>query len=683
MKRVLFKAAWVFAMLLILPWSGLALDLEGTQYVIEDNEEIPIPSAYEVKDVFQYMGDKYGNLNSPDDIFIAPDDSIYVADTGNNRILKLSATGEPLFQYTASDANGLNGPRGVFVMNNGGLLVADTNNQRILHMTAAGEFVEEFKKPDSDLLGDSVTFDPSKVYLSLSGYIYVIKSQQFLTMDTNNIFRGFVGSNEVPFSIKNTLIRIFATAEQKKNITKVQPAAYSNFLITNDGQIYATGLGKNDQIKIINSVGKNIYPTGFYGEYYVNELNEINQPNFVDLAVDDQGIISALDGTTGKIYQYDAEGNQLCVFGGLGDTRGYFSLPTSVAVDSQGNLYVLDKANNNIQVFAPTSFISHVHTAIYYYLNGDYNNARIAWENVLKTDTNYPLALKGIGKAEWKSGNYLKSMEQLRKANDVNLYSQSFDEYIHDIFRDYFTPIVLIGLVLILAIIVITIKVHAYAHTYSLQIYKIPKFFSAKLVLLTLFYPIDAFSGIKRDRKRVKYGTVVLLLLGVAVARTVWIYIEHFPLASVLPQDANFFLEMAVLLVPWVTWTISIYGITTILGGEMKLTEIITVNAYCMIPYILFSIPLAALSNIMSASEAGLYNTLKILIFIWVILLMIFAIKEMNSYTLGQTIGNSLLGIIGMLLIWCVCLLLATLTIQFFCFVESILREIRVQSLSA
>ncbi|MHB8962920.1 MAG: YIP1 family protein [Saccharofermentanales bacterium] len=681
MKRVFLAISMVLIIFMSMSSPILAIDLEGTAYVIENTRKVPIPDVYEVVSVIDYLGSGYGSLNSPDDLFITGDDVMYVADTGNNRIVKMQTDGKILGQFMAEDADGFNAPKGVFVMANGSMLIADSNNQRVVHLSAEGHFIEEFTKPQSDLLNDSVTFEPSKVYLSPSGYLYMIKSQQFLTIDTNNRFRGFVGANEVPFSIKNMLIRMFASAEQKRNITKVQPAAYSNFLISDDGIIYATSLGDKNQIKAINSVGKNTYTGGFYGEYSINSINEVLPPAFVDLAVDKNGILSAIDTNSSKIYQYDIDGNLLCVFAGTGDSMGYFALPSSIAIDSAGYLYVLDKVNNNIQVFKPTGFISNIHKAIKYYHDGDYENAKTAWIDVLKTDSNYPLALKGLGSADWKSGDYLQSMSEFRKALDTQKYSQAFDDYMHSLLRKNFTVVVLAIGFSIIMLVWFTIFMKRKADNMVLGLFSDRRYFSIKLALLTIFHPFDSFYFIKRDRNVKKYVPVVILLALTLAVKLSSIYVVHFPLASVLPQDANLLIEAAFILIPILSWTLSVYGITTILGGEMKIGEAMTVNAYSLLPYILFTLPLAGLSNLLSSSSQYLFQSLNAAVLVWVVILLITAVKEMNSYTVGQTAGICILGLIGVALIWSICLLLATLTIQFDGFIRSVMKEITVQGI--
>jgi DNA-binding beta-propeller fold protein YncE len=52
-----------------------------------------------------------------------------------------------------------------------------------------------------------------------------------------------------------------------------------------------------------------------------------------------------------RIIKFDSEGNYLMEWGESGDGPGQFNQPHSLAMDSQGRLFVADRANNRIQIF--------------------------------------------------------------------------------------------------------------------------------------------------------------------------------------------------------------------------------------------------------------------------------------------------------------------------------------------
>jgi len=98
-----------------------------------------------------YSNDQF-QLDAPRDIAFAPDGTFYVADSGNNRILHLNLDGNLLHswgEFGASDYNtnvmapagAFNEPWGLDVAPDGSVYVADTWNNRIQKFTAEGEFV--------------------------------------------------------------------------------------------------------------------------------------------------------------------------------------------------------------------------------------------------------------------------------------------------------------------------------------------------------------------------------------------------------------------------------------------------------------------------------------------------------------------------------------------------------------
>lgn len=442
--------------MLLLTLSNTVIAAESKDYVLDGEVHIPIPLSYEPEFVMNNLG-QFGYMNHPEDIFIDSKGIVYVADTGNNRIVKMDAKGKVLATFTGPKEKPLNKPSGIYVDDEENMFIADTGNSRITCLSSNGEYKKQYVKPNSTLLGSNFTFDPSKIFVNSTGYLFVLKSSSFLSMDEQNNFRGFIGAKEVGFDFRRMLIRIFASKDQKDRTVKKNPDAYSNFVIAEDGMIYGTvGNAASGQIRKLNSVGKNTYPNIFYGEKSIDKNKNQVAPNFVDIAVDKDGIISVLEKNLGKIYQYDQEGNLLAVFGGLGDYKGTFQIPSSLAVDKDGKIYVIDSKANTLQIFEPTNFIKLIHQAVKLYGEGNYVEAKKYWQEVLKIDANYSLAHRGIAKLYYKEGKWKDALEEYRAAGDTKGYSEAFSEYRHDIFRNHF-GVVTVSIVGIIVIIVMTI----------------------------------------------------------------------------------------------------------------------------------------------------------------------------------------------------------------------------------
>ena len=96
------------------------------------------------------LGSEPGKFNAPRGIAVAPDGSLYVADSRNNRVQHFASDGKLLQTWgTAGDISkgespggAFNEPWGIAVSQDGSVFVADTWNHRIQKFTADGKFVK-------------------------------------------------------------------------------------------------------------------------------------------------------------------------------------------------------------------------------------------------------------------------------------------------------------------------------------------------------------------------------------------------------------------------------------------------------------------------------------------------------------------------------------------------------------
>src|SRR5690606_9485434 len=84
-----------------------------------------------------------GQLFSPQSTTLDSTDNLYIADTANNRIQKLSPTGTFLLKFGSfGTGNGqFNSPHGIVLDSSGNIYVADYNNNRIQKFDPTGTFV--------------------------------------------------------------------------------------------------------------------------------------------------------------------------------------------------------------------------------------------------------------------------------------------------------------------------------------------------------------------------------------------------------------------------------------------------------------------------------------------------------------------------------------------------------------
>lgn len=434
----------------------------STSYTINDNnEKVSIPETYSYERVIRGNYDGL-EMSNPSDIFIQENTYIYVADTGNNRVLKFDMTGNYIRMFDNSGEKGLINPKSICTDDNGNLYIADSGNERITVLDAEGNFIKEYTKPTSDLISPTLIFEPTKISLNDNGLLYVLVGKEFMIIDEENNFLGYLGSAEVPFSFKNLFIRLFASETQKKSITKQQPDQYNNFTVAS-GMVYAVSYGLKDQIKKITSVGDNIYPTGDYGEYTYNQNNAIVRPNFTDVAVSEDGIIYVTELNSGRIYQYDQNGKLLSVFGGEGNGQGKFLSPVAIEIDQNGCIYVLDTGYGNVQVLKPTLFIQTVIDAVVLYENGEYDASYEKWQEVLKIHDSYPVALNTIAKIFYKNKDYGEALKYSKLAGNQKEYGKTNTMYRHGFMSKNFAWICLVIVVVAILLLKAIMSFKAYA----------------------------------------------------------------------------------------------------------------------------------------------------------------------------------------------------------------------------
>lgn len=197
-----------------------------------------------------------------------------------------------------------------------------------------------------------------------------------------------------------------------------------------------------------------------------------------------------------------------------------------------------------------------------------------------------------------------------------------------------------------------------------------------RMSLLTIFHPSFAFQYIKQDREKFYFWPMIIISILVVITRSLEIYFTHFPLASINARDANIVFECITLFTPLLLWIIASYAITTIMDGEVLLKEVFLANFYALLPYVLITIPLTLFSHILEINQLGLYNFVKIVMWIWILSLFVVNLKVMNSYSFQKTFLIVFLGIFTMVLICATVGLFFAITAQFIDFVTEVFKEI-------
>src|SRR5699024_4519493 len=223
--------------------------------------------AYEPKDVLAqdiYIQDEdgehvYSPLSQPKDFFVDDHDEIYIADTGNNRIVHLDENGELIRIIEVPDSP-LNQPSGIFITDEGDIYVADTGNRRVVLLDNDGELIQEFLRPESKYIDDGFVYEPTNMIVDSRGFVYVVSRGTFqgiIQFSPEGEFYGFYGTNITEVSFMDRIRNIFYTKEQLSRQVRLLPNPISNITIDKNGYIYTVSKDSVEQIKKLNIRGEN------------------------------------------------------------------------------------------------------------------------------------------------------------------------------------------------------------------------------------------------------------------------------------------------------------------------------------------------------------------------------------------------------------------------------------------
>ena len=407
-------------------------------------------------------------LRYPQDMCIF-EDHIYVADTGNSRILILNLDGSTAHEVTAADGaeDLLNQPQGVFVTDAGHLYVADSGNSRIVEYDEDLNFIREIGRPETNLISASQAYTPIRLVVDHSDRIYGIAygiNVGLVEFDKDGVFQGFMGATEVSVSTFEYIWKNdFSTEAQQARMETIIPTEYSDIFVDDENFIYAaiSNLSEEDHMQGADMV-RRLNPTGtdvlrrLGNNDIVGDLNGRSFSTFVDVAATDYGCYFILDSAGGKIFAYDYDGNSLFAFGRKGIKEGNVQQPVALALgEGQNKIYVLDNTLGTILTFEITDYGRHLLDALRLNDIGDAEGSNREWQEVIRSNSNNEMAYIGLGKTYLAEGQYKQAMEYFKLGNSRKYYTKAFFYYRKELMENNFGKAMLVlGLGIVAALIV-------------------------------------------------------------------------------------------------------------------------------------------------------------------------------------------------------------------------------------
>jgi len=573
-------------------------------------------------------------LYQPNDIHIDKDNTIYIVSTTPANTGQLVVFDLQTQDATVYGTDYLINPTGVFVAGNGDIYIADRGGRTAYRLDSEGNILQTITRPTSPLFGTG-EFQPRKIVADTRGNTYILNQgvRGLAQFSRQGDFLGYYGTNTITPTLRTVLQYTFFTEEQRSRLFNLTPPEISNVAIDQRGLIHTVSLGvDNHGVKRLNISGDNLLPA------------MLNAPNLVDVYVGPIGNIYVIT-TNGMIYEYDREGNLLFAFGGQdvsNQIQGLFELPSAIAVDDDYNVFVLDRAAGELQIFMPTEFANLVHLALASYQEGDYLDSQEPWEEVLKMNDFFDLAHRGMGNAYYSLGAFDEALESYYIAYDREGYSDAFWE-VRNLWLLENVGSILTVFFLALLVYIINLKAKFMHHVtgpiakgYNKLRRKSRTFDEIMYVFTYLKNPADASFEIKR-RQRVGMFSATVLLGIYFLFYVLYIYNLSFLFNTRVIENINLVEEIVKIFLPFGLWVIANTLIGSIREGEGRFKDVYITTIYALTPYFIVLPVLTVLSQGLTYNEAFL---MEMLMFIGVALTVVyffFMVKETHYYKVKET----------------------------------------------
>lgn len=307
---------------------------------------------------------------APWGVAIDPSGNIFVTDTNNGLIRKVTAAGDVTtyagmlgagFSDGPSSAAQFFGPMGVVADSSGNIFVADLGNSVIRKITPAGQ-VTTFAGTArnygyADGTGPAAVFDaPAGLAIDASNNIYVADSG-------NEVIRVIT-----PAAVVTTLAGSPGNAGYA-NATGSAALFYDpqGIAVDGSGNVYVSDYG-NEVIRMITSAGVVSTVAGTPGATGSADGPAASASFWgpEGVAVDSAGNIYVADSANDTIRQITSSGTVSTLVGNAGFKGGAdgtgsaarFNSPVGLALDSGGDIYVGDAGNNTVRKIAPGGIVT-------------------------------------------------------------------------------------------------------------------------------------------------------------------------------------------------------------------------------------------------------------------------------------------------------------------------------------
>lgn len=604
-----------------------------------------------------------------------------------SRVICFDSNGELVKEHRltndAGDAVEFDDAQGIHILSATEFYIADTKGARVLHCT--NDVVkQEFLLPQTDLIPEDFSFQPTKVSTDSKGYVYVVSKGSYygaLLYNPAGEFVGFYGTNMVKGTILTTLSYFWDSLtqndEKRAKTKKALPYNFSDIHIDGSDFVYTcTGMnsdGNEGQIRMLSPGGTNILAgsdnLNFGEPDVVTRLNKRMKQDFSCILTDARGFIYALDTTYGLIYIYDTNSTMIAAFGGgkgLGNQMGTFASANAMAL-SGTRLMVADSVTNMVTVFSLTDYGDLLLQAQQITLQADYQKAKPLWQEVQAYDGLNRLALHGLAKAAYAQQDYEAAMSYAKAGYDTKTYSLALEKRQSAFIAENFIWLFLGALVLVgvlTALILMSIKRQVVWIRHE----------KVRTMVSALYHPFRSFQDVKYKKMGSLPIAIVLAVLWYLTS-VLAVTKSDFRYTSFDAGTYSSLFQLVQTIGLMLLWVVANWGVSTLQQGNGRLKEVFIVTAYSTLPLILYNLISTPLTHMMASSGGSLIIGLHTVSLILTGIMLCIGHMTIHDFNFPRFMFTAFIAVLFMILIVFVLFMVGILLSQFYSFLSEIVVE--------
>lgn len=611
-------------------------------------------------------------LNAPEDMFIDKDNMMYIADTGNMRIVKYDINTDTVTEEFTYDE--FQAPKGICVTENGDIYIADSKAKALFVFDKDWNLIRKIERPDVPAFGDT-PFEPSKVSADESGNIYLVGEGVYsgvIQLSEEGNFLGFFAVNKANLSLFEKIQSIVFTREQLARLLDRNPTTFANVTLDNRGIVYTITLGSRiDPFKKHKTNGSNMFTESVFG-----------YPDISDIWVDDNLLIYT-SSKTGYIDVYTPQGELIFEFGSYVsnmDVAGLYTSLTTMAVDQNGYIWTIDGIKGYVQSYRGTEYALQVYKALDLYDAGHYDEALEVWDEVLALNQMSVIAHNGIGNAYMSQYDFENAMEHYEVAGNHSKYSDAFWE-LRNVWLQKYLGYFLVGAAVLFLIVFVVGKLDKEKKVKKFKKTCKEKIMSIKGVGDTLYafkvarHPLDSYYDIRIGAKGTVLGASILYAL-LFIAFMLYMLGKGFIYQYYDVEDLDVSSIVVGFFAIIILFVVCNYLVTSINDGEGSLKQVYLIPAYASLPLTISLLSITAVSYVVTTNEAFFLSVGLLIGAVWSIILLYIGLQTVHNYTAGETIKSVLLTFLFIFVVVVVIMIVTIMWDQVWTFLSTLGEEL-------